>query len=219
MSILDFLGFNKPEADHRAGETDTVRKIVDALDRLEPDAARYLAAFAYILSRVARADLQVSPEETRAMERIVMEQGGLNEDQAMIVVQMAKHQSLLFGATEDFLVTREFSRISTREQKLGLLDCLFGVAAAENSISVAEDNVVRQVASELGLDHREFIEIRSRYRDQLSVLKKPTNAVRIGSRRRGGAGFRQLPRSGNEAFRVRFVLPQSVPPCSPTSGR
>jgi uncharacterized tellurite resistance protein B-like protein len=173
VSILEFLGFKKSEADARAGETDTVRKIVDALDRLEPDAARYLAAFAYILSRVARADLQVSPEETRTMERILVENGGLSEDQAMIVVQMAKHQNLLFGATEDFLVTREFSRISTREQKLALLDCLFAVAAAENAISVVEDNVVRQVASELGLEHREFIEVRSRYRDRLSVLRKP----------------------------------------------
>jgi uncharacterized tellurite resistance protein B-like protein len=91
----------------------------------------------------------------------------------MIVVQMAKHQNLLFGATEDFLVTREFSRISTREQKLALLDCLFAVAAAENAISVVKDNVVRQVASELGLEYREFIEVRSRYRDRLSVLRKP----------------------------------------------
>jgi uncharacterized tellurite resistance protein B-like protein len=172
MSILDFLGFRKAEPEAAAAQTDTVRKIVEALDRMEPESARYLAAFAYILSRVARADLKVTPDETRAMERIVAEHGALPEDQALIVVQMAKHQNLLFGATENFLVTREFNRISSQEQKMALLDCLFGVAAAEKSVSLVEDNEIRKVARELGLTHQDFIAVRSRYRDQLSVFQE-----------------------------------------------
>lgn len=172
MSILDLFGFKKELPQGGAAQTETVRKIIEALDRQEPERARYLAAFAYILSRVARADLKVSLEETRAMERVVMEQGAVPEDQAVIIVQIAKHQNLLFGATEDFLVTREFNKISTHEQKLALLDCLFGVAAAENLVSLAEDNEIRQIASELGLAHQDFIAIRSRYRDRLSVLQK-----------------------------------------------
>jgi uncharacterized tellurite resistance protein B-like protein len=170
VALFDFL--NKPEP-AASPETDTVRKIVDALDRMDPDRARYLAAFAYILSRVARADLAVSPEETRMMERILATQGALDQDQAMIVVQMAKHQNLLFGATENFLVTREFNRIATHEQKLALLDCLFAVAAAENLITVAEDNEIRKVARELGIEHHEIIEIRSRHREWLAVLQRP----------------------------------------------
>jgi uncharacterized tellurite resistance protein B-like protein len=174
VGLLDFLGFgNSGDAPPApAPQTETVRKIVDALDRLEPERARYLAAFGYILSRIARADLKVSPEETRAMERAVMEHGGLSEEQAIIVIQIAKHQNALFGATEDFLVTREFNKISTREQKLQLVDCLYSVAAAEHLISVMEDNEIRKVASELGLDHPEVIAVRSRYRDRLSVLQE-----------------------------------------------
>ena len=70
VSFRDLFS-SRPTGAPQAGQTDTVRKIVDALDRLEPQHARYLAAFGYILSRVARADLKVSPEETREMERIV----------------------------------------------------------------------------------------------------------------------------------------------------
>ena len=137
------------------------------------DRARFVASFAYILSRVARADLHVSDEETRAMERIVTEHGSLSEEQSVIVVQMAKSQNLLFGGTENYLVTRELNRIATKEQKLALLDCLFAVSSADESISTVEDNVVRQVAAELRIEHREFIEVRSRFRDHLAVLKKP----------------------------------------------
>lgn len=172
MALFDFLKGSAARPAETAAQTDTVRKIIASLDRVEPERARYLAAFAYILSRVARADLKVSDEETRAMEQTVMEHGGLPEEQAILVVQVAKYQNLLFGATEDFLVTREFNKITTREEKLALLDCLFAVAAVESLISLSEDNEIRKVASELGLEHRDFIAVRSRYRDQLSVLQK-----------------------------------------------
>ncbi len=173
MSILEFLGFkSQADAGASAADTETVRSIVEQLDHMEPEQARYVAAFAYILSRVARADLHVSHEETRAMERIVIEHGELSEEQAVIVVQMAKSQNLLFGGTENFLVTREMRQAATRGQKLALLDCLFAVSAADDSISTAEDSVIRQIATELLLEHADFISVRARYREHLAVLKK-----------------------------------------------
>ena len=168
MSFFDFLSTKKPTA----GDTETVRKIVDALDRLDADIARYLAAFAYILSRVARADLKISTEESSAMERIIVTQGGLPEEQAIIVMQIAKYQNMLFGATENYLVTREFGAISTQEQKLALLDCLFSVAAAEGLVSSVEDNEIRKIARELAIEHHDFIAVRSRHRDSLAVLQR-----------------------------------------------
>jgi uncharacterized tellurite resistance protein B-like protein len=179
MSILKFLGLEEGAAGgagRDSAETETVRKIVSTLDRLEPDRARYVAAFAYILSRVARADLVISEAEVRAMETIVSHEGGLTPEQAVLVVQMAKTQNILFGGTENFLVTREFNRLATREQKLGLLRCLFAVSAAENDISVVEDNEVRRIANELRLSHDDFTEARSLFRDHLSVLRKPPGA-------------------------------------------
>jgi uncharacterized tellurite resistance protein B-like protein len=152
-------------------ETESVRRIVAALDEMEPEHARFIAAFAYILSRVARSDHEISTEETRVMEQIVAEHGHLPEEQAIIVVQIAKTQNLLFGGIEDYVVTREFNRTATQEQKLALLDCLFAVSAANRSISAQEDSTLKQIARELKLRHKEFIEVRLRYRDHLDVLK------------------------------------------------
>src|SRR5207249_2304340 len=173
MSILEFLGMNVDHPGHGipTAETETVRKIVQKLDQLPEQQARYIAAFAFLLSRAARADLQIDAEETAVMERIVMQQGGLPEELALVVVQIAKTQNQLFGSTENYLVTREFERMATREQKLALLDCLFAVAAADENITSEEDNVVKQIASELKLSHDEYIAARSRYREYLSVLK------------------------------------------------
>jgi uncharacterized tellurite resistance protein B-like protein len=171
VSIWNFLGFDAQPTRGASAETDSVRKVVEALDHLEESHARYIAAFGYVLGRIAHADLKISPEETAAMERIVREHTQLPEAEAVIVTQIAKTRAQLFGGTENFLVTREFDRVATREQKLALLDCLFAVAAAEGHISVTEDNEIKQVSQELHLDHPDFIGVRSRWKDQLSVFQ------------------------------------------------
>jgi uncharacterized tellurite resistance protein B-like protein len=173
MSIMKFLGLS-PDALHRpstSAETETVRQIVQKLDQLPEEQARYIAAFAYLLARAARSDLNVSPEETAVMERIVVQESGLPEELAPIVVQMAKTQNKLFGATEDYLVTREFERIATHDQKLALLECLFAVTAADDTITSEEDNAVKQISSELKLRHADYIAARSRFKEHLAVIK------------------------------------------------
>ncbi|MBP7147642.1 MAG: TerB family tellurite resistance protein [Acidobacteria bacterium] len=170
MSIWKLFG-RAADPGHDEQDTAAVRRIVAALDRLEPERARSIAAFAYILGRVANADSRITPEESAQMERIVREKLGLPEEQAVLVVQIAKSQNVLFGGTENFLVTREFARGATPEQKVALLESLFAVSASEGGISTLEDNEIRRVADELGLEHRDFIAARLAYRDHLNVLR------------------------------------------------
>jgi uncharacterized tellurite resistance protein B-like protein len=153
------------------GQTDSVRKIVQELHELDPEKARYIASFAYILGRVAQADLDITSEETQAMEEIVREVGRLPDDLAVLVVEIAKSQNQLFGGTENFVVTREFAEIATPEQRRELLECLFAVSVADDSISAEEERQIRLIASELGFDHRQYVEARSAYSQYRDVLR------------------------------------------------
>ena len=181
MGIVDLLNSFKKRLEDGQGrggsdvlgrdETETVRKIVRQLDNLEPGRARFIAAFAYILSRVARADMNVSDEETKEMERQVIHLSSLPEEQAVLVVQIAKTQATLFGGTENFLVTNEFKDIANLEQRLALLDCLFAVAAADKVISTVEEREIRLINDELQLTHDQFIAARFKFREYLAVLK------------------------------------------------
>jgi uncharacterized tellurite resistance protein B-like protein len=171
MSILDLFKKSFGNEPQSSAETETARKIVQALDRLEPERAKFIAGFAYLLGRAARADMNISLKETQTMEKILMVRGGLPEEQAIIVVQMAKTQNILFGGTENYLVSREFRAASNHEEKLALLNCLYAVAAAENFISTIEDNEISQIADELRIEHRDLISIRSKYRDSLAVFQ------------------------------------------------
>lgn len=171
MSILELLGL-KPRSDDRNSEdTAAVRRIVAELDALPADRARWIAAFAYILSRIAHADLDVSEVESLEMVRQVATVGELPESQALLVVEIAKRQSSLFGGTENFLVTRQFREEASREERRRMLRCSLAVAAADNSISSVEEYEARRIATELGLEHAEFIEELKRYSAQREVLK------------------------------------------------
>ncbi|HEX7185514.1 MAG TPA: TerB family tellurite resistance protein [Thermoanaerobaculia bacterium] len=170
MSILDWLGLKREERP-AGGDTETVRRIVSELRALDPERARYIAAFAFILARAANADLEISAEETARMERILQDVGHLPEAQAVLAVEIAKNQSRLSGGTENFLVTREFREVATREQCRELLDCLFAVSAADHSISGAEEAQIRQTASELGFSLNEYVEVRSAWNDKRDLLR------------------------------------------------
>jgi uncharacterized tellurite resistance protein B-like protein len=152
-------------------DTATVRRIARELDALPPAEARFLAAFAYVLARVARADLEISREETEQMLKLVREYSTLSEAQALLVVQMAKTQATALAGTENYLVTRQFKEMSNRAQRVDLLRCLFAVAAADNNISVVENSEITQIGQELGFSAAEIGGVRAAYRDQLSVLK------------------------------------------------
>lgn len=172
MGILDFLGFKEPDSED-SGDVESIRKISAELAAMPRERARFLAAFAYLLGRVAHADRKISGEESEEMERILIEHGHLSRDQAVMTAEIAKSQNRLFGHVDNFLVAKEFAEITEKEQRKDLLDCLFAVCAADDSISSTEDREIRQIASELLIEHHEFIEIRSRYRDYLEVLKRP----------------------------------------------
>jgi uncharacterized tellurite resistance protein B-like protein len=170
---MRWLGLGGDAPRPATSETETVRKIIERLDALEPHQARYIAAFAYVLGRVANADRQVTPDELRAIEQLVARHGDLPEAQAVLVVQIARAQNVMFGGTENFLVTREFASIATPQQKLALLDAAFAVSAAQAGVSTVEENEIARIADELLLSHGDYIAVRSRYRDRLNVLRRP----------------------------------------------
>ena len=171
MSIRRWLGLEDSDENH--GHVDTLREIEKALTHLDPARARYVAGFAYILSRVARADHDVSDAESELMARLVAENGSMPPDQAALVVRIATTQTLRHGGTEDFIVTREFGAMATRDQKLALLHCLFAVSAIDSSIRTVEDNEIRRIGSELKLEHGDFITVRSAHTRHLEVLRSP----------------------------------------------
>lgn len=173
MSLWKLFGIESQDAAPpvSSSQADTVTKITAALDELPIEQARFLACYAYILSRVAHADQYVSEEETQVMESLIVSEGQLPKKMAVLIVQMAKTQNVLFGGIENYVVTRELNKIANRKQKMSLLHCLYAVSAANQSISNIEDSEIRQVTRELKLRHQDFISARLHFKKYLEILK------------------------------------------------
>ena len=172
ISLRNWLGLDTPEQPDVA----PLRETLDALDHIEPERARFLAAFAYLLGRVAHADRHVSPEEVAAMEAAVRNEGQLSPDQARVVVQLAKTSNLLFGGTADFLVAREFSAVASYGQKLTLMRCLFAVSATDDRISTAEEGEIHRIANELRIQREDLVALRVAHGKHLPGLSRPDSA-------------------------------------------
>jgi uncharacterized tellurite resistance protein B-like protein len=173
VSFLRWLGINDDAAPATgAAQTGSVRQISERLERLDPQLARYLAAFAYVLARGAGADLTVADAEADEMRRIVSDLANLAPDEADLVVEIARSQVRLLGGTENYVVTREFKNLATRVERAQLLECLFAVAAADGTVAPAESAEILAIAEELGFTRAEAIAVRTKYRERLSEFQR-----------------------------------------------
>jgi len=152
-------------------DTETVRRIVAALQQVDPSRRRFLAGFAYVLARAAHADLDVTDDEAREMEHTVEHMGGLPTAQAVLVVDIARNQAELYSGTEDYLVTREFNEVATAVERKAAVAACFAVAATDHEITAEEYSELTAIADQLGLTRAELNVIRSEYRDQLTAIK------------------------------------------------
>jgi uncharacterized tellurite resistance protein B-like protein len=173
MSILEILGLGPkgPKREAPSAQHAGVEKIVARLKDLPVSQAEWIGAFAMVLARAARADFEISPEESGVMRQLLQEYGGLDPEQASLVADIATRRNMLLGASDDYLATREFRRIAGDGDREKVLHCLFAIGAADDSISLVEEEEIRQVANELGVEHAEFNAIRARFRDHREVLK------------------------------------------------
>lgn len=162
----------RADAGGAAGETATVRRIVARLEAMPPERARFIASAAYTLARAANADLDISDDETAAIERELQAHDGLDEPTAVLVTQMAKLQAKTIGGAEDYSVTREFKALASLEQRIDVLRACFAIGAANGTISAEENAMVNQIARELDVEDATVNAIRAEYHEQLSAVQR-----------------------------------------------
>jgi uncharacterized tellurite resistance protein B-like protein len=155
-----------------AGDTATVRRIVAKLESMPPEQARLIASAAYTLARAANADLDISDEETAAIERELQSSEAIDEATAVLVTEMAKLQAKTVGGTEDYVVTREFKKLADDAQRIAIVRACFAVMAANGTISAEETGTINEIADELDIDAEVLRSIRAEYHEKFSSVQQ-----------------------------------------------
>jgi uncharacterized tellurite resistance protein B-like protein len=106
---------------------------------------------------------------------------GIAEPEARLAIEIARARMEDLEASHNYLITREFGKLSETAEKIQLLECLYAVAAADGVITGDESNEVASIAEEIGLSRADAIALRSRFRDKLAEFRQLR-----GERRPGG---------------------------------
>ena len=95
------------------------------------------------------------------MEQAVVEVGHLSEPQAVLVVEMARNMNELYGATDDYVVTREFAQSAPRRAARGpAAHGVRGRARPTTASRASESAELNEVGKELGFRADEVDAIR-----------------------------------------------------------
>lgn len=169
MSLLSLLGLGRTDPAPAPGWMAAIKA---RLSRLPAARAELSAAFAGLLVRVAHADDDVSEAERATLHGLVKAHAGLTAEESAAVAEIVVHQATVLAGIDYASLTRVFNEIGSAEDKENLIDCLYAIATADQSVSVVEDEEIRRVSRALLLTHGQFIAIRTRYKDRLEVLRQ-----------------------------------------------
>ena len=148
-----------------------LRRMRRQLEKLGPDRAEFLAAFAGQLARVAMVDSVLSETEEKQIARLLETRTELSGGECKLVVVLMHHEAETLKGKQNHLLNRAFNRHASSQDKEQLIDSAYAVAAADEQISDDEDQEVRRIAAAILMPHKALMDIRSRYREYLEILK------------------------------------------------
>jgi len=167
-----FLGrpSNKPgHNDLDPNYSENLKQIENALGEYPENEAKYIAAFALVLGRVAYADNEITDKERAKMKTILSEKFNFSEAKVLLVSNLACER-IIKSELENHIVLRHLNAQTSNPQKIEILKSLFQLAA-EDDISEKENADIQLVSKAFGFSHREYIDIRSEYKEHLAVLR------------------------------------------------
>jgi uncharacterized tellurite resistance protein B-like protein len=170
VSLFRFLGLAMT-ADPAEREPESLRELGARLSALPPEDARFIAAFAYLLARVAGADLRMENGEREIIADRLGSLAGLERERARILADAAIAAATTHSASDDHLVARSYREMATDDERQLLVRCLYAVAAADSNITTPEDNEIFEIATEIGMGRNDVVALRAEFKEHLAVLR------------------------------------------------
>ena len=106
-----------------------------------------------LLLEIAHADDVFRPEERERIARHIREEMGVEDSQIRDVFRLAEEERR--ESVDLYHFTRLLSENLSREQRLKLVEAIWGVVYADGSLSEVESHLARRIAELLGFQHPE----------------------------------------------------------------
>ena len=113
-----------------------------------------------LLLEIAHADDVFAPEERERILRAVREDLGVPADDVDEVVRLAEEERR--ESVDLYQFTKLVGEKFTRDQRLRLVEVIWGVVYADGELSAVENQLARRIAELLGFQHPEVQAVRER---------------------------------------------------------
>ena len=132
---------------------------LSSAEQAHPPEAVAIAACALLLE-IAHADEVFAPEERDRIVRAVREDLGVPAADVAEVVRLAEEERR--ESVDLYQFTKLVSEKFSREQRLRLVEVIWGVVYADGELSAVENQLARRIAELLGFQHPEVQAVRER---------------------------------------------------------
>jgi uncharacterized tellurite resistance protein B-like protein len=157
-----------------AGAEQLEHAVRSELPGADEEAVLVVTAIVGLLGAVAYADSDYSPEEQRRVYDELSIIHGMTPSGAEAICTALKRHILEIATVQSPRYSRILRELGDPELRLEVLEMLVALAAADQTITSAETNVMRQITTALGLTQRDYNAAQAKYRDRLAVLQGPS---------------------------------------------
>ena len=135
------------------------------ISKLPEDKLYFLCLVGTLMSSIAHVDNNFDPREKKALKAYLSEQFSLKGKELALVFEVVEEQ----GRNDfDFHeVISEVNRLSSYNDRLHFMECLFVVAAADGGIAHDEAEEIRRITKAMRISHNVFIESKVRAKKAL----------------------------------------------------
>ncbi|MBT5472271.1 MAG: hypothetical protein HOK41_16830 [Nitrospina sp.] len=138
------------------------------VSQLPEDRLYFLCMVGTLMASIAHVDNEFDPAEKKALKKCLAEQFSLKGKELTLLLEVVEEQ----GKSDfDFHeVVTEINRLTSYNDRLHLMECLFAVAAADGNIAHDEAEEIRRITKAMRISHSIFIE--AKVRAGKSIKKK-----------------------------------------------
>ncbi|MBC8284584.1 MAG: TerB family tellurite resistance protein [Nitrospinae bacterium] len=132
------------------------------VSKLPEDKLYFLCLVGSLMASIAHVDNHFDPAEKKALKACLSEQFSLKGKELTLLFEVVEEQG-----RKDFdfhEVTTEINRLTSYNDRLNFMECLFAVAAADGEIAHDEAEEVRRITKAMRIPHDVFIQAKVRAR-------------------------------------------------------
>ena len=131
-----------------------------------------VTSMAGLLGIVAYADRNYSAAEEARLRQELARVQGMSDAGTEAICKTLRANIVAISAVEMPRYARALRELGDDELRREVLGALIDLAAADESISLAETNLLRQITKALGLSQQDYVELQERHRHHLAALKR-----------------------------------------------